>query len=383
MKRTEAVDGTGTKPVFDSPLHVGQINLPPWERFQEAFNGIFDRQFYSNHGPLVRELDQRLAEYLKVKHVVTMTNGTVALMAMAKGLGLEGEVIMPAFTFVATAQAMTWAGLTPVFCDIDPQSHNITPELVEPLISERTSAILGVHLWGRPCDVEGLEALANHHSIKLMFDSAHAMGCSHKGRMIGGFGQVEAFSMHATKVCNALEGGFVASNDEEIMARIRTVRNFHLSETLCDVPMRINGKMSEAQAAVGLLSLEEIEDYIDMNKARYQAYKENLADVPGLNLVEYDLGERNNFHYVIIQVQEEQAGLSRDALVRYFTPGVHKMFPYRKWYPQYIDALPNTDRLSRELMQLPNGQSVSLSDVERVCELIRNIQSSAGGCAAM
>lgn len=377
----------GGPPEFEAKLHVGQINLPPWERFVEAFEGIFERQFYTNHGPLVRELDRRLAEYLGVEHAICMTNGTVALMVAAKALGLTGEVILPSFTFVATAQAMSWAGLTPVFCDVDPVSHTITSELVEPLITERTSAILGVHLWGRACDIKGLEELAGRHGLNLMFDAAHAMGCSSGGRMIGGFGDVEIFSMHATKICNALEGGAATTNDPELAARIRTVRNFHISETQATVSLRLNGKMSEAQAAMGLLSLDGIDGYIAGNKERYEAYQAGLHGIPGLSLVPFDQKERNNYQYVVAQVDGHAAGLSRDAFVRilqaenvlarrYFKPGVHRTAPYRTLYPQYLTGLPVTERLSEELMQLPSGQAVNSDDVKRVCDLVRFVQAN-------
>lgn len=376
----------GGKQLFEQPLHVGQVNLPEWERFEEAFESLFERRYFTNHGPLVEELEEKIASYLGVRHVVCMTNGTIALMATAKALELTGEVILPAFTFVASAQAMSWAGLTPVFCDVDPISHTIDPALVESLITERTSAIMGVHLWGRGCDVEALQSLADKHGVKLFFDAAHSFGCSYKGRMMGNWGEVEVFSMHATKIFSASEGGFAATNDDVLANRLRTVRNFHSSETHASVPLRINGKMSEAQAAMGLLSLEEVPTYINENKARYEAYRDGLKGIPGLTLLPYSLQDKNNYQYTVVQVDTAKAGLTRDDLVRvlesenilarrYFKPGVHTSPPYNEANSYSVGPLPVTESLSETLFQLPNGQSISNEDINQVCGLIRFVQS--------
>ena len=388
-RRIENLALAGGAPLFAEPLHVGQINLPPQDKFVKAMQGIFQREFYTNHGPLVRKLDRKLADFLGARHAVCMTNGTIALMLAAKALDLSGEVILPSFTFVATAQAMTWAGLTPVFCDVAPDTHNLDPQRVEALINERTSAILGVHLWGRACEVEALQSLADRHSIKLFFDASHAFACSHDGKMIGNCGQLEVFSLHATKICNTLEGGFVATNNDALADRLRTVRSFHSSQTLTKAPMRINGKMSEAQAAMGLLNLDEMPGYLKNNKIRYEAYREGVADIPGLRIIPYSGQEKNNFQFIVIQVDAGKAGLARDQFVRileaenvlarrYFTPGIHHMPPYSEQYPQYADALPVTDRLCEELLQLPSGQNISLSQIALVCDLIRFAQNNAG-----
>jgi dTDP-4-amino-4,6-dideoxygalactose transaminase len=374
----------GAAPLFELPRHVGQLNLPEWDRFEAAMQGIFDRQFYTNHGPKVRELEERLASHLGVRHAICMTNGTTALMVAARALDLEGQVILPAFTFIATAQALIWAGLEPVFCDVDPVTHTISAEKASPLITQNTSAILGVHLWGRPCDIQGLESLAQDKGLRLFYDAAHAVGCSHKGRMIGNFGEVEVFSMHATKVLNAAEGGFATTNDDLIADKLRTIRNFHTTETFVETPLRINAKMSEAQAAMGLLSLDDLTSNSLRNKDLYKAYGRCLAGLPGISLVSYDENETNNYQYLIVDVDPEHAALSRDELVlllekenvlarRYFTPGAHKAPPFCDDFPQYVDTLPVTDSLSSRLMQLPLGENTTEQDVETICGLIRTI----------
>jgi dTDP-4-amino-4,6-dideoxygalactose transaminase len=371
----------GGKPLFDDLLHVGQLNFPKWQRFKDEMQGIFDRRFFTNNGPKVRELETKLAERLGIGHAICMTNGTIALMVAAKALGLTGEVIVPAFTFIATAQSLIWSGLDPVFCDVDPDTHNISAQLAEPLITDQTSAILGVHLWGRPCDISGLTSLTEKNGMRLFYDAAHAVGCSHKNHMIGNFGDIEVFSMHATKVLNASEGGFVTTNDDRLADIIRTIRNFHSTETFVKTPLRINAKMSEAQAVMGLLSLEDLPVNCEANRQRYYAFLRNLSGLPGLTLIRFNEEESNNFQYIVVDVDKKEAGLSRNDLVRllegenviarrYFTPGAHRTPPFAKRYPQYLNKLAVTDSLSERLMQLPNGQAVILEDVEKMCAFI-------------
>lgn len=366
------------------PLYVGEPNLPDWQRFEEMFRGIFERRFFANHGPLERELDGALAEYLGVSHAISVVNGTVALMLAAKALDMRGEVIVPSFTFAATAQALNWAGLTPVFCDVEPDTHNLSARLVEPLITERTAGILGVHLWGRACDPDGLERLAQERGLKLFFDAAHAIGCSHKGKRIGGFGSAEIFSFHATKILNGAEGGCITTNDDELAARLRTMRTFHDSETRVPVALRINAKISEAQAAMALLSLEHLPENIQANRMRYFRYRELLSRIDSVAFVDHAGNEASNYQYVVIKI--DRAHVSCDEILRalveknihardYFSPGVHHMAPYRD-VPQ--PDLPVTDELSASLIQLPTGPSVTDADLVRVCDSLEEIVEEAG-----
>ncbi|BBO73749.1 dTDP-4-dehydro-6-deoxyglucose aminotransferase [Desulfosarcina widdelii] len=388
-KTTDDLAVFGGAPLFKDHKHVGQINLPDWEHFKKEFQGIFDRVFFTNHGPKVNELEDRLADFLKVKHIVCMTNGTISLMMAARCLGLQGEVIVPAFTFIATVQTLVWAGLKPVFCDVDPATHNISPQKAAQLINSNTCAILGVHLWGRPCDTRQLETLASENKLALFFDAAHAFGCSHRGIMVGNHGDVEVFSMHATKVLNAAEGGFAATNDDLMADKLRTMRNFHANESYTPVPVRINGKMSEAQAVMGLLSLEDFPANRERNKALYYAYSSNLSGIEGISLpASFDENEQNNYQYLVVDVEPETFGLNRDEVVRiletenvlarrYFMPGVHRTLPFSKQYAECIDKLPATDFLCGRLMQLPVGQSVSIEDVARLCEFLRFCEKNA------
>ncbi len=369
--------------MFETPVHVAQVNLPAWDEVERAFRGIFERRFFANHGPLVRELDAAFAEATGVDHAVCVTNGTVALMILAQALELSGEVIVPAFTFPATVQALRWAGLEPVFCDVDPQTHMICAATVGPLITPRTRGVMGVHLWGRACDPDGLQALCEDHGLALMFDACHAVACTHRGAPIGGLGAGEAFSFHATKVLNGGEGGCITTNDAGLAARLRTIRSFHPGETFAQVPTRMNGKMSEAQAALALISLKDLPVNVEANRRRYEQYAAILAEVPGLDLVRYDPREENSFQYVVVEVAPEAFGLNRDQLLaalaaenilcrRHFYPAVHRMAPFDRSPLR----LPVTEQLCERLIQLPNGQAMDVQDVTRVGEAIQSIRAS-------
>jgi dTDP-4-amino-4,6-dideoxygalactose transaminase len=380
-RRLKDLAAFGGNPAFAEPLHVGQLYLPEWSEFEETFRGIFRRRYFSNHGPLVRKLDDRLSEHLGVRNAVSVTNGTISLMVAAKALDLQGQVIVPAFTFPATAQALNWAGLTPVFCDVDPTTHNLTADLVEPLISDRTCAVLGVHLWGRACDPIDLQDICDRHGLMLFFDAAHAINCTYGGVMIGGFGRVESFSFHATKVVNGAEGGCLTTNDDELANRIRTVRNFHVSESFAKVPLRINGKMSEAQAAMALLGLSGLRSNITHNRSLYEIYRQRAEHWRGLRMVDIVKSESVNYQYCVFEMEPMSTTLNRDQLLhllwaeqvmarRYFYPGLHRMAPYDRLYPEYRDTMPTTESLCARLLQLPIGASMTSELTERVSDLL-------------
>ena len=389
MGAGRTIAALGGAPAFTAPLHVAQVNLPPWEDVEAAFRGIFERRWFANHGPLVRDLDEAFAEATGARHAVCVTNGTVALMVMARALELSGEVIAPSFTFPATVQALQWAGLTPVLCDVEPDTQMISTRTVEPLIGERTCGVLGVHTWGRACDPDGLAELCDRRGLALVFDACHGVGCTHDGRPLGNFGVGEAFSFHATKVLNGAEGGCITTNDADFAARLRTIRSFHGPETFADVPTRLNAKMSKAQAALALLSLRDLETNIQANLSRYRRYADGLAGLPGLSLVRYDQREQNNHQYVVVEVDEPAFGLSRDQLLaaleaenilcrRHFFPGVHRARPDLR----QVAELPNTDRLCGRLIQLPTGQAMSPDDATRVAEAIQDIHASRAALIA-
>lgn len=374
----------GGPPLFREPRHVGLPTTGNRERFLDRVNGILDRRRFTNHGPFVQELESRLAALIGVKHCLATCNGTSALEITARALGLSGEVIVPSLTFVATAHALSWLGLTPVFCDVDPATHNIDPGAVEALITPRTTAILGVHLWGRPCDVDALARVARAHGLRLFFDAAHALACSCRGQMIGAQGDAGIFSFHATKFFNTFEGGAVTTNDDELAARIARMRNFGFTGYDQVDSLGINGKMSEVCAAMGVTLLEELDSLIAVNLERYHRYRQELEGLPGLQLMAYDECERGNFQYVVLEVDEALAGIHRDRIVellhaenviarRYFFPGCHRMEPYRSAPGAAALRLPHTERFAERLLTLPTGAGVSPDDVARISETVRFI----------
>ena len=372
----------GGEPAFDELLHVGRPNLGDRAKLHAQLDAILDRRWLTNNGPVVREFEARLAEFLGVRHVITVVNATIGLELVIRALGLQGEVIVPAFTFVATAHALQWQGITPVFCDIDPATHNLDPTRIERMLTPRTTGIIGVHVWGRPCDIGALEALARKHHLQLLFDAAHAFGVTHRGRMIGGFGRAEVFSFHATKFFNTFEGGAIATNDDALAEQLRLMRNFGFAGMDNVIYIGTNGKMHEFTAAAGLVALESLDDFIAVNRRNYHTYRACLADIPGIRLIAYNEAERHNFQYVVLEVDAQVTGIHRNLLMRllhaervrarrYFYPGVHRMEPYRSLYPHAGLLLPATEGLVERVLSLPTGTAVAPKDIERICDLIR------------
>jgi len=372
----------GNPPTFPEALHVGRPNIGDRERLLERINYMLDRRWLTNHGPFVKELEGRLADLLGVKHCVAMCNATIGLEIAIRALGLSGEVIVPSFTFIATAHALQWQEITPVFCDVDPATHNLDPAKVEALITPRTTGIIGVHVWGRPCAIELLQEIADRRHLKLMFDAAHAFGNSYKGQMIGNFGQVEVFSFHATKFFNTFEGGAVVTNDDDLAEKMRLMTNFGFAGYDKVIYVGTNGKMTEVAAAMGLTGLESLDTVIAVNRRNYEDYRTGLQGIPGVELINYNATERCNYQYVIVEVDEALSGISRDDLVRvlhaenvlarrYFYPGCHEMEPYRSYFPHAGLLLPETERLTQRVMSLPTGTAVGPEEVAGVCALIR------------
>ena len=372
----------GGPPAFREKLHVGRPNVGNRERLRQRIEDLLDRRWLTNQGPYVQELEGQIADMLGVKHCVAMCNGTIALEIAIRALELSGEVILPSFTFIATAHALQWQKITPIFCDIDPLTHNIDPKRVEELITPQTSAIIGVHLWGRPCDIDALTHIARQRNLRLLFDAAHAFSCSYKGRMLGTFGDAEIFSFHATKFFNTFEGGAVVSNDDDLARRVRLMHNFGFTgyDEVSDIGT--NAKMSEVAAAMGLTSLESIDEFIEKNRQNYEHYRQLLAELPGLSLLTYDEREKSNYQYIVIEVDDDLTAVSRDLLQeilwaenvlarRYFYPGCHNMEPYRSYLPDACMSLPNTERLVRRVLTLPTGTAIGPSEVARICNVIR------------
>jgi dTDP-4-amino-4,6-dideoxygalactose transaminase len=373
----------GGKPRFAEPLHVGRPNLGDKGRLMQRIEDILERRWLTNDGPVVRELEQKICEITGVKHCVTMSNATIALEIAIRALDFGGEVIVPSYTFVATAHALQWQEITPVFADIDPETLNMDPACLGRLVTPKTTGIIGVHVWGRPCNTRAIEAFAGEHGLKVMYDAAHAFGCSHEGKMIGNFGECEVLSFHATKFLNSFEGGAIVTNNDELAKKVRLMRNFGFAGFDRVIYLGTNGKMTEVCAAMGLTSLESMEDLIRLNRCNYEQYKKCLAPLSGLGVIDYSSNDRRNFHYIVVQVDPTVSPLDRDELVevlhaenilarKYFWPGCHRMEPYRALFPNAHLLLPNTERLASQIMVLPTGQSISRQEIETICEIIES-----------
>jgi len=370
----------GAPPAFEEPLHVGRPNIGSREVFLQYAEEMFDRRWLTNNGPLVQEFEQRVAEHHNVKHCVTMCNGTVALEIAIRALELKGEVIIPSFTFVATAHALHWQEITPVFADINPVTHTLDPEAVRRMITPRTTAIIAVHLWGRGAEHAELQAIADEHNLKLMYDAAHAFGCSIGGEMIGNFGACEVLSFHATKFFNTFEGGAVLTNDDALAKKMRLMRNFGFSGDDNVIHPGTNGKMVEVCAAMGLTNLDYIDTVIDANRNNYYAYRKVISTIPNLSLITYDESEHNNYQYIVLEVGDAFP-VSRDEIVealqaenilarKYFWPGCHGMSPYRELFPHAHMMLPNTVHVAERVIVLPSGTTLPEQSINVIAALL-------------
>jgi len=375
----------GAPPAFDEPLHVGRPNIGDRGAFLRNMERILDNQWLTNNGPMVQEFERRIAQRLGVKHCVAMCNGTIALEIAIRALGMSGEVIVPSWTFVATAHSLYWQGITPVFADIDPVTHNLDPDAVRRMVTPRTTGIIGVHLWGRAAPVGELQAIADEHGLKLMFDAAHAFGSTHAGRSIGGFGACEVLSFHATKAFNTMEGGAVATDDDELAETMRLMRNFGFKGYDNVIHPGTNGKMIEACAAMGLANLDGFDGIVAANRRNHAAYKQALAGLPGIAVLDYDPAERNSHHYVVVEVGEDCASTRDQVLAalhaenilarKYFWPGSHMMQPYRDLFPHAGLMLPHTRAVAERVIVLPNGISLPWNAIDVVAGVFATLAS--------
>ncbi|HEX9921485.1 MAG TPA: aminotransferase class I/II-fold pyridoxal phosphate-dependent enzyme [Anaerolineae bacterium] len=371
----------GGQPAFSKELSVGCPNIGNRERLFERINDILESRRLTNRGPYVEQFEAKIAEIVGVRHCIAMCNATVALEIAIRALDLEGEVIIPSMTFIATAHALQWQRITPIFCDINPETYTLDPARLEAMITPNTTGIIGVHLWGRPCDVEQLADIAARYNLKLLYDTAHAFGCSHKGRMLGSFGEAEVFSFQATKFLNSFEGGAVVTNDDALAEKIRLMQNFGFAGHDNVIYIGTNGKMSEVSAAMGLTSLESLDEFITINYRNYKQYQQGLADIPGLKLLTFDETEESNYQYIVLEIDPLLTHVSRDQLVnvlaaenvlarRYFYPGCHRLEPYRSDQPHAGLVLPETERLAGQVITLPTGSVIGLDEINKICQII-------------
>lgn len=349
-------------------LHVGQFNLPSRDLFEEAMRGIFERRYYTNQGPLTRAFEERLQSVLSVKHAICVTNATIGLMMASEALGIGGRVIVPAVGNTTLANALRWCRAETVFADVDMADGHLDVEALDGSIAENenVAAIIGVNSWGDVCDVPALVALARAHRLPLMFDSSHGFGCVVAGRPVGTFGDVEVLSFDAADIVNAAGGACVATNDDDLAARLRNIRSSYGAGKPVDVVKTSNGRMSEAQAALGLLSLDAYRANREHNRALFEAYRAGLNSISGVRVVEPRRAELSNHQTLVCEVDEDVTRVPRDALIARLAE--------REVEAVAIRALDTQGRggayINGSWLRLPLGAHVRLSDVERVCALI-------------
>jgi len=376
----------GANSIFPQQLCVNRPNIGSKKEYYKRLDKMFENRLFTNDGPYVQELEQKIATYLNVKHCILTCNGTMALQLICKALKLKGEVILPSFTFIATAHALEWQGLTPVFCDIKAQSHNIDPDSCLKLINDNTSAILGVHLWGRGCHVNELVTIARDNDLKLFFDAAHSFGSCYKDIQIGGFGDAEAFSFHATKAFNTFEGGAVTTNNSDLANRIKNLRNFGFIDYDSVDGLGINAKMPEVCAAMGLTNLESFKITVQKNKHIFSCYSHYMNKIKGLTVIDYH--DKSNYQYVVVEVEEKKLGVSRDELIcvlhaeniyvrRYFYPGCHLMEPYVSRNVMSQAKMLETERLTKKILVFPSGFDVTESVVKKIFHIIEKVANYA------
>jgi dTDP-4-amino-4,6-dideoxygalactose transaminase len=378
-RRRLAIDGGD--PAFAEPRHVGGPNIVDIPGVMRRIEEVLESGWLSNRGPLVRRFEERVAEIAGVEHCIAVCNATAGLEIAIRALGMAGEVIVPSWTFVATAHALQWQEIKPVFADVDPTSHTLDPAAVERMLTPLTSGIIGTHLFGRPCDVRALRSLADRHGLALLFDAAHAFGVRTAHGPVGSLGDAEVFSFHATKFLNTFEGGAVVTDNDELAHRVRLMTNFGFEGRDNVTYLGTNGKLHEVSAAMGLVQLDHFEETIARNHERYLAYQAGLADIPGIHLLPYAPDQRSNYQYIVVEVDAAAAGTTRDDLLRtleaenvlarrYFYPGAHRMQPYRSLQPHAGLLLPETERLAEATLVLPTGLRTSIEDIAVICSVI-------------
>ena len=357
--------------------------LPNLDDFYQELKKIWDSKWITNNGSFHKKLEKALAEYLKVPFISLFTNGTLPLITALQALHIKGEVITTPYSFVATSHALWWNNITPVFVDIDPVTGNIDPEKIEAAITERTTAIMPVHVYGTPCNMQRIQEIAEKHGLKVIYDAAHAFGVEVNGKSVLMAGDMSTLSFHATKVYNTVEGGAVVMHDAETKRKIDYLKNFGFENEISVVAPGINSKMDEIRSAYGLLNLKQVDKAIEARRQIAMTYREALREVEGIGFFEDVPGIRHNYGYFPVFVDEKLYGMSRDALYekmkernilgrRYFYPLISTFETYANLPSGNPQNLPNAHKMANSVICLPLYASLSDQDVARVLDCIRN-----------
>lgn len=355
--------------------------LPDLEEFHGLLKEIWASKWITNNGSFHKRLEKELADYLKVPYISVFTNGTLPLITALQALRVNGEVITTPYSFVATTHSLWWNGIKPVFVDIDPATCNLDPAKIEAAITPRTTAIMPVHCYGKPCDTKAIQAIADKYGLKVIYDAAHAFGVEVDGESLLNAGDLSTLSFHATKVYNTVEGGALIMHDEQTKKRIDYLKNFGFAGETEVVAPGINSKMDEVRAAYGLLNLKQVDAAIEARRRVAVRYREALRDVPGITFFDDMPGVRHNYSYFPVFVDAEQYGMTRDELYfkmrehnvwgrRYFYPLISTFSTYRGLESATKENLPVATRIAEQVICLPMHHELSEDDVERVLGLI-------------
>ena len=365
-------------------INVTQPYLPPLEEFVPYLERIWESKWLTNGGPCHQELEEKLAEYLGVEHLALFANGTIALVTALQALQITGEVITTPYSFVATAHSLLWNGIKPVFVDIDPATCNLDPEKIEAAITPHTTAILPVHVYGNPCDVEKIQKISDRYGLRVIYDAAHAFGVNYKGESVLKHGDLSVLSFHATKVFNTFEGGAIVCPDEKTKKRIDGLKNFGFADEITVVAPGINGKMNEVQAAFGLLQLKHVGKAIARRNEIDTRYREQLSSVRGITCPPMPVGSTHNYSYFPVLIEEEYP-LLRDELNdklrergiyarRYFYPLISEFPMYRGLPSAVASNLPQARKVADKVLCLPIYPALEDEDIERITSSIKDMK---------
>jgi dTDP-4-amino-4,6-dideoxygalactose transaminase len=347
--------------------------LPPQNEYQKYLDGIWKRKWLTNNGPLVNEFELKLKDYLKVKHLLFVTNGTIALQIAIKALDLKGEIITTPFSYIATTSSLVWEGCTPIYADIDAASYNIDPNKIEALITEKTSAILATHVYGNPCDIEAIESIAKRNNLKVIYDAAHCFGVEYKGKSVFEYGDISTTSFHATKLFHTIEGGAVFTKDQKLLKKLAFMKNFGHYGPENFVEVGINGKNSEFHAAMGLCNLNYIDVILAKRKSDYEYYIKSLKP---LNMGLQQINTHANYNYSYFPILFENESITVSVFNRLSD---HEIYARRYFYPTLDNAsymskskrIPISIDVAKRVLCLPLSYYISREEIDMIG---RNIQ---------
>lgn len=367
---------------FKEPVLITRPLLPDMEAMTQMLETIWRSNQLSNNGKMVKQLERELGSYLGAEQLSVFSNGTVALQVACKALRLSGEVITTPFTFAATAHSLAWNNINPVFCDIEEDTFNINPDMIEGLITQNTTAIMPVHVFGNPCKVVKIQHIADKYGLKVLYDAAHAFGVEIDGKPAAAFGDISMFSFHATKIFHTIEGGALTFNDPYLKERADSLRNFGIRDNDNVMEPGTNGKLNEVQAAVGILLLAKVQEEIQKRKELTQQYRQLLEDVRGIKVSKDMEGVKHNYPYFVIRIDKAEFGLSRDEVYeklkeynviarKYFYPLCSNFQCYRDIPTAAEERLPVANKAAHAVLALPLHGRLEADNVEKICDIIK------------